>query len=79
MILMIVVATDSVDDEPSKQLTTVSFRCVLTGLTTILDISGKLSLPESLEVVNIELLIITGGGVPPRPIDEMGVSVEVIV
>jgi hypothetical protein len=60
MILMIVVATDSVDDEPSKQLTTVPFRPVLTGLTTILDIiSGKLSSPESLEGVIRELLIIT--------------------
>ena len=59
MILMVVVATDSVDDVPSKQLTTVPFSAALTGLTTILVISGKLFGLESLEVVNVELLILT--------------------
>jgi hypothetical protein len=64
MILMIVVATDSVDDEPSKQFTTVPFRLLVTGLTVILDIRGKLSSPESLEAVKVALLITTGGGIP---------------
>ena len=57
---MTVVAKDSVANDPSKQLTTAPFRPLLTGLTVILDISGKLSLPESLEAVNVELLIVTG-------------------
>ena len=57
-----VVATDSVDLEPSKQFTTVPFRRLLTGLIIILDISGKLSVPESLEAVKVELLIVTTGG-----------------
>jgi hypothetical protein len=56
---MVVVATDSVEDVPSKQFTKVPFRFVLTGLITILVTNGKLSSLESLEVVNIELLIVT--------------------
>ena len=63
------VATESVDIEPSKQLTTVPFRALLTGLITILDISGKLPGPESLEAVNVELLIITSRGMPLGPMD----------
>ena len=42
MILMVVVATESVDDMLSKQFTTVPFRPLLTGLTTILDTNGEL-------------------------------------
>ena len=67
MIRMIVVATDSVDNMPSKQFTTVPFRPLLTGLTTILDISGKLFEPESLEKVIMEVLIVRDGGVPVLP------------
>ena len=59
MILMVIVATDSVDDVPSKQLTTVPFSAALTGLITILVINSKLFRSESLEVVNVELLILT--------------------
>ena len=76
---MVVVATDSDDDVPSKQLTTVSFRPLLTGLTVILDTSGKLSGPESLGAVKVELLIITTGGTPLLPMDERTVIVVVIV
>ena len=76
---MVVVATDSVDDVPSKQLTTAPFRPLLTGLTIILDTSGKLSVPESLEAVNVELLIIIGGDVPPRPMDEKTAIMVAIV
>ena len=43
MNLTTVVATDSVDDMPSKQFTTVPFSPVLTGPTTTLDIRGELS------------------------------------
>ena len=43
MIRIVVVATDSVNDMPSKQFTTVPFMSPVTGLTTILDISGELS------------------------------------
>ena len=78
MILMVVVATDSIDDEPSKQLTTVSFRLLLTGLAVILDISGKLSGPESLVAVKVELLIVTTGGSPLEPMDERTVILVVI-
>ena len=46
MILMVVVATELIDVEPSKQLTTAPFRSLVTGLTVILDIRGKLSLPD---------------------------------
>ena len=67
---MIVVATDSVDDDPSKQFTTAPFRPLLTGLTVILDTSGKLSLPESLKAVNVALLIVTGGSTPLEIKDE---------
>ena len=66
---MTVVANDSVDNDPSKHLTTAPFRLLLTGLTVILDISGKLSLPESLEAVNVELLIVTGWCTPLGPMD----------
>ena len=70
----VVVATVSVEDDPSKQLTTVPFRPLLTGLTTILDISGELFGPESLERLNVEELIISGGGIPLLPTDVMGVA-----
>jgi hypothetical protein len=40
--LMVVVATESVDDIPSKQFTTVPSRPLLTGLITALDINGEL-------------------------------------
>ena len=76
---MVVVASDSVDDVPSKQLTTAPFRPLLTGLTVILDISGKLSLPESLEAVNVELSIVTSRGRPLGPMDEKTAIVVVIV
>ena len=70
MILMMVVATESVDDMPSKQFTTVPFRLLLTGLTTDLDTSGVLPWPESLENVTIELLKISGSvGIPLGPVD----------
>ena len=72
MILMMVVATESVDDMPSKQFTTVPFRLLLTGLTTDLDTSGVLPWPESssLENVTIELLKISGSvGIPLKPAD----------
>ena len=68
---MDVVATDSVDDMPSKQFTTVPFRPLLTGLTVILDTSGELPGPESLEKVIMELLIVRGGGIPLLPADVM--------
>ena len=70
---------NSVDDVPSKQFTTAPFRLLLTELTVILDTSGKLPVPESLEAVNVELLIVTSGGTPLGPIDVMTVIVEVIV
>ena len=69
------VATESVDVEPSKQFTTVPFRPLLTGLTIIVDISGRIFGPESLEKVIMELLIVRGGGIPLVPIDVMGVVV----
>ena len=56
---MVVVATDSIDDEPSKQFTTVPFSAALTGLITILENSGVLSSPENLEEVTVELMIVT--------------------
>ena len=40
---MVVVATESVDDMPSKQFTTVLFRPLLTEAIVIRDINGKLS------------------------------------
>ena len=77
---MIVVASDSVDNVPSKQLTTALFRPLLTGLTVILDISGKLSLPESLEAVNVELSIVTSRGTPLGPMDvKVAISPMLIV
>ena len=51
MIVIVVEATETVDDTPSKQFTTVPFRPLLTGLTIDLDTSGELSWPESLEKV----------------------------
>ncbi|MCG8626891.1 MAG: hypothetical protein MJE68_33430, partial [Proteobacteria bacterium] len=69
MILMVVIATELVALEPSKQLTTDPFRSLVTGLTVILDIRGKLSSPESLEAVRVELLIITCRSAPLRPMD----------
>ena len=73
MTWMVVVATVSVEVDPSKQLTTVPFRPLLTGLTTTPDISGELFGPESLERVIVEELIISGGGIPLFPTDVMGV------
>jgi hypothetical protein len=75
----VVVATNSVAVEPSKQLTTVPFRALLTGLITILDSSGKSPGPESLGAVNVELLIVTRGGTPLGPMDVRTVTVVVIV
>ena len=63
------------DFEPSKQFTTVPFRPLFTGLTTILDISGRTFGPESLEKVIMELLILRGGGIPLTPVDVTGVVV----
>ena len=79
MIWMVVVATESVDDIPTKQFTTVPFISLFTALTTILDISGELPSPESLEKVIIEEVpIVSGeGGTPLAPIDVMGVVVWV--
>ena len=74
----VVVATVSVEDDPSKQLTTVPFRPLLTGLTTALDISGELFGPEILETVIVEELVIGGGGIPLLPTDVMGVCTWVI-
>ena len=80
MILMVVVATELIDVEPSKQLTTAPFRPLVTGLTIILDIRGKLSSPESLEAVRVEPLIITCRGAPLGPMDEKtAIPVKVIV
>jgi hypothetical protein len=76
MNLTIVVATDSVANEPSKQFTTVPFRSVLTGLIIILDINGMLPSSESLDVFNVELLITA---VRPGPVDVMGVNGKVMV
>ena len=82
MILMVVIATELVALEPSKQLTTDPFRSLVTGLTVILDIRGKLSLPESLEavLVRVEPLIITCRGAPLGPMDEKtAIPVKAIV
>ena len=77
---MVVIATELVALEPSKQFTTASFRSLVTGLTIILDMRGKLSLPESLEKVNMELVIIIGGSSPPGPMDvKTAIPVKVIV
>ena len=75
---MVVVATESVDDMPSKQFTTVLFRPLLTGLTTVLDISGMTFGPESLKKVIMEPLIISGGDEPLVPTDMIGTVVWVI-
>ena len=69
-ILYIYVVADSVDTEASKHLTTVPFGLLPTGLIAILDISGKLSGPESLGAVKVELLIVTTMGTPLLPMDE---------
>jgi hypothetical protein len=79
MILMVVVATDSVDDEPSKQFTTAPFRPLLTGLIVILDLRGKLSSSESLEALKVVSLIITSAGTPLGPIDVKTATSVVIV
>ena len=77
---MVVVDTELVADEPSRQLTTAPFRSLVTGLTIILDIRGKLSLPESLEKVNVELMIIVGGSSPLGPMDvKTAILLKVIV
>ena len=78
MILMVVVATESVDDMPSKQFTTVPFKPLLTGLTTILDIRGELPWPDNLEKVIVDVLILSGRGIPLTPIAVMGVVVYII-
>ena len=69
MILMVVVATESVDDVPSIQFTTVPFSPLFTVLTTDLDTNGELFWPESLEKVIMELLIVSGGVTPLVPAD----------
>ena len=79
MILMVVVATESVDSMPSKQFTTVPLRPLLTGLIVTLDTSGDSFWPESLEKVIIELLKVSGGGTPLVPADVMGVVVWIIL
>ena len=78
MIRIVVVATTSVDVDPSKHFTTVPFRPMLTEATVTLDISGKTFGPESLENVITEPLIIRGGGIPLGPIDVIGVVVSVV-
>ena len=73
MILMVVVATELVDDKPSKQLTTVPFSPLLTGLTTTLDTSGDSFWPESLEKVTMDELKVSGSvGTPLEPCDVTG-------
>ena len=73
MILMVVVATKSVDDKPSKHFTTVPFRPVLTGLTPTLDTSGDSFWPESLENVTMDELKVSGSvGTPLVPCDVTG-------
>lgn len=68
---MIVVVADS-DVMPSKQFTLVAFKPSVTGLTIILDISGKLSSLESLEKVNdiVELTIRGSESTPVEPPDD---------
>ena len=78
MILMVVVATELIDDMPSKQFTIVPFRPLLIGLTTVLDISGMTFGPESLEKVIMEPLIISGGDEPLVPTDMIGADEWVI-
>ena len=68
---MVVVATTS---RLSVHFTTVPFRPPLTGLIVILDISGKIFSPESLEAVNMELLILTVRGTLLGPTGVMGAS-----
>ena len=72
MIVIVVVATMSVDIEPSKQFTTVPFRPLLTGLIISLDIRsrGRIFGPEGLKEVNVMSLILPGiGGTPLGPTD----------
>ena len=77
---MVVVANELIAVEPSKQFTTAPFRTLVTGLTIILDIRGKLSLPESLEAVRVELLIVTCRSAPLGPMDvKTAIPVKVIV
>ena len=75
---MVVVATASVDVDPSKHFTTVPFRPLLTESTVTLNTSGKTFGPESLENVIMEPLIIRGGGTPLVPADVTGVVACVI-
>jgi hypothetical protein len=61
MMWIVAVATDVSDVRLyPKHFTTVPFRALLTGLTVILDISGKINGPESLEKVIVEVLILSG-------------------
>jgi hypothetical protein len=63
----------------SKQFTTAPFRPLVTGLMVSLVLRGKLSLPEILEAVKLELLIITRGGTPLGPTDvKRAISVVVV-
>ena len=74
MIWMVVVATKFVAS--SKQLTTVSFRSLLTGLIVTLDISGRTFGPESLEKLTVEVPILSGVvGIPLTPVDDTGLVV----
>ena len=74
MIWMVVVATKFVAN--SKQLTTVPFRPLLTGLIVILDISGRAFGPESLEKLTIAMPILSGVvGIPLTPVIDTGLLV----
>ena len=77
MILMVVIATDSVDDIPSMHFTTVPFRSLLTLSIVTLDTSGRMFWPESLEKVIMEVPILSGWGIPLTPSAEMGVGLWV--
>ena len=73
MILMVVVATESVDDKPSKHFTTVPFRPLLTEFTLTLDTSGDSFRLESLEKVIMDELKVSGSvGTPLEPCDVTG-------
>ena len=74
MIWMVVVATKPVAS--SKQLTTVLFRSLLTGLTVIMDIRGRTFGPESLEKLTIAMPILSGVvGIPLTPVIDTGLVV----
>lgn len=80
MMWIVAVATDVSDVRLyPKHFTTVPFRALLTGLTVILDISDSVSGwtfgPESLEKVIVEVLILSGRGIPLTPIDKTGAVV----